>query len=107
MNFSSEEKALRSALDTLPQNQRRAVVLRFYHKQSYAGIGGNIDCSAEAARKLVDRGLKSLAKHLQHHGGPTAFAGLLPLLALPKAIATTPASPPRPTAIPPPWLRPT
>jgi RNA polymerase sigma-70 factor (ECF subfamily) len=60
-----ESTALESALSQLPENYRRVLHLRYQEKQSFAQIGVTLSCSAEAARKLWGRAVRSLQKTLE------------------------------------------
>jgi RNA polymerase sigma-70 factor (ECF subfamily) len=61
------ERAVRlaKALETLPEAQREAVVLRHWHGWSLADIGGQLSCTPAAVTGLLHRGLKNLRKQLQ------------------------------------------
>ena len=68
---------LAEALGRLPHKRRRAVELRIVAGQPYAQIAAELDCSEQAARANVSRGLRRLAELLDHarpveinHGGP-------------------------------------
>jgi len=49
-----------SAVGSLPEKQRAAVVLRFVCDLSHREIGGVLECSDDAARRSVHEGLKRL-----------------------------------------------
>ncbi len=55
---------LRAALSRLPDGQRMAVVLRFFHGYSHTEIGEAIGADAEGARSRIRRGLRRLRKLL-------------------------------------------
>ncbi len=55
-----EDEALWRACLALPQDQRNAVVLRYYEGLSYAEIGDLTDCAEATARSRVFRGLETL-----------------------------------------------
>jgi len=61
------EQAVRlaEALDRLPEAQREAVVLHYFHGCLVADIGRQLGRSAEAVAGLLHRGLKSLREHLR------------------------------------------
>lgn len=52
------------ALDRLPGDRRRAVILRFVHEMSTAEIAGILGRSEGAVRVLIHRGLRSVARDL-------------------------------------------
>jgi RNA polymerase sigma factor (sigma-70 family) len=47
-------------LGTLPDRQRAAIVLRYYHDLSDADIGAALECAEGTVRSLISRGLASL-----------------------------------------------
>jgi len=57
-------RAARRALDSLPANQRMAVVLKYYEGMSYAGIAASIDVSAKAVERLLSRARETLQERL-------------------------------------------
>lgn len=59
-----EEDAIRAALDSLPANQRIAVILKHYEGLSYAEIGLAIGVTAKAVEGLLGRALSSLQARL-------------------------------------------
>ena len=56
--------ALRVALASLPEGQRRATELRVLQELSYSEIAEQLDCSETAVRVRVSRGLRVLRAHL-------------------------------------------
>ena len=62
-------EALR-ALDRLPDDRRRAVVLRFVDEMTTAEIAGVLGKSEGAVRVLIHRGLGAVAKELGRDRGP-------------------------------------
>ncbi|HSL10467.1 MAG TPA: SigE family RNA polymerase sigma factor [Actinomycetota bacterium] len=56
---------LRDALETLPDRQRVAVVLRFYLDRSEEETAATLGCSVTAARSLVHRGVQTLRDRLR------------------------------------------
>jgi RNA polymerase sigma-70 factor (ECF subfamily) len=62
------EAALR-ALESLPDDRRRAVVLRFVHEMSTAEIAAVLGRSEGAVRVLIHRALGSVAEQLGHDRG--------------------------------------
>lgn len=57
-------QAFAEALDTLPPRRRRAVKLRIVDGLDYSALADQLNCSEQAARAHVSRGLKQLAKVL-------------------------------------------
>jgi RNA polymerase sigma-70 factor, ECF subfamily len=53
------------ALDRLPEAQREAVVLHYFHGCLVADVGRQLGRSTEAVAGLLHRGLKSLREHLR------------------------------------------
>ena len=64
------------ALDRLPENDRRAVVLRFFEGRSLAEIGAALRISDDAARMRVDRALGKLQSTLARRGITSTAAAL-------------------------------
>jgi RNA polymerase sigma-70 factor (ECF subfamily) len=60
------ERAVRlaEALQTLPENQREAVVLRHWHGYSLVEIGQRLGCTTAAVTGLLHRGLRNLREEL-------------------------------------------
>lgn len=62
----SEQVAhLQAAVQALPAVYRRVVILRSRDRLSFGAIGRELDCSAEAARKLWTRALRCVASAIQ------------------------------------------
>jgi len=55
-------------VQTLPSNQRAAVVLRFYEDLSFAQIATVLDCAEATARSHVHRALAKLRQRLNEQG---------------------------------------
>ena len=64
IDFAAVGRQLRSALQTLPSEQREAVVYRVIDELSYEQIAERIGCSQDAARARVSRGLRLLGQTL-------------------------------------------
>jgi RNA polymerase sigma factor (sigma-70 family) len=68
-----ENAAANAALDierllqTLPREQRQAVIARVLDERDYAEIAGELECSSLVVRKRVSRGLATLRAHLTAH----------------------------------------
>ena len=52
--------AVRSALDTLPPNQRLAIVLRYYENLNYEEIASALETTTKAVERLLARGREHL-----------------------------------------------
>jgi len=83
------EAVLDDVLERLPNQDREAVLARYFSGQSYAQIGATLRLSENAARMRVDRALGKLRDALQHKGITCTAAALG--AALP-ACASTPVS---------------
>jgi len=59
-----EEDAVRTAVDTLPANQRIALILKHYEGLSYAEIGAAIGVTAKAVEGLLGRARSVLQDRL-------------------------------------------
>lgn len=57
--------ALEAALGTLADEERRAVVLRHFHEETYAGIAAELSLSEASARRLVARAHVRLGAQLR------------------------------------------
>jgi RNA polymerase sigma-70 factor (ECF subfamily) len=57
------------AIDRLPDDRRRAIVLRFVEEMSTAEIAAVLDRSEGAVRVLIHRALRSVAADLGRRGG--------------------------------------
>lgn len=57
---------VREALDTLPPNQKAAMILKHYEGLSYAEIAQILDVSPKAVEGLISRAGKSLQTRLSH-----------------------------------------
>jgi RNA polymerase sigma factor (sigma-70 family) len=57
---------LRRALDNLPERERRAVTLRYFHELPSAGIAAELGVTSGNARRIVFNGLRRLRTHLRH-----------------------------------------
>ncbi len=57
---------LAEALEGLPQAQREALVLEYWHGWSLAEIGQHLGRSRAAVAGLIKRGMKHLRTHLGH-----------------------------------------
>jgi RNA polymerase sigma factor (sigma-70 family) len=55
---------LHDAMEALPEDQRRAVVLRVVEEYGYADVALALGVTEQAARARVSRGLRALAHHM-------------------------------------------
>lgn len=67
---------LDDAMVSLKDDEREAIVLRFFQKQTFAEIGDALRVTEEAARKRVDRSLDKLHALLSRRGITSSVAGL-------------------------------
>lgn len=72
---------LDEALDTLPDADRHAIVLRFFEQRDYRSVGAALGLSDDSAQKKVSRALEKLRTALQRRG-VAGTAGLASLLAV-------------------------
>jgi len=59
---------LDEALDTLSENDRQAIILRFFEEQSYPVMGEKLGLREATVRRRVDRALEKLRLRLQQKG---------------------------------------
>ena len=71
---------LAAALETLPERQRRAVLLREWQGLSYHEIGAELGLSHSAVETLLFRARRGLAQALEQDGRPRRGLGLVSLL---------------------------
>jgi RNA polymerase sigma-70 factor (ECF subfamily) len=64
----AEAAAAWAAIDRLPGDRRRALILRFVEEMSTSEIAGVLDRSEGAVRVLIHRALRSVARDLAEHG---------------------------------------
>jgi RNA polymerase sigma factor (sigma-70 family) len=55
-----EKTAVYAAIQDLPEKQREAIILRYYHDLTYGDIGQIVGCSANTAQSRVWLGQKRL-----------------------------------------------
>jgi RNA polymerase sigma factor (sigma-70 family) len=55
---------LEAAISTLPAPYRRVVIMHSRNRLTFEAIGGELGCSAEAARKIHTRAMRQLTKLL-------------------------------------------
>jgi RNA polymerase sigma-70 factor (ECF subfamily) len=65
MNSAELKSAVREALDSLPENQRMAVILSRYQELSYDEIAETMNLSLEAVKSLLFRAKENLKERLK------------------------------------------
>ena len=83
---SDTARELIAALDTLPDNQRRALLLREWRGLSYKEIATDLRCTVGAVETLIFRARRNMAQALSQT--KTRIAGLLDLGSLAGALKT-------------------
>jgi len=68
-DFEKKEltKRVKEALNSLPENQRLAIVLKKYENLSYEEIAKIIGCSISAVDSLIQRAKQNLKRKLEHY----------------------------------------
>lgn len=61
-----KQRTIRQAIDTLPTNQRTAVILKRFQELSYEEIAQVMGCSLSAVESLLHRAKQNLQKRLAH-----------------------------------------
>ena len=61
-----KQRTIRQAIDTLPTNQRTAVILKRFQELSYGEIAQVMGCSLSAVESLLHRAKRNLKKRLAH-----------------------------------------
>lgn len=74
-------------MDELPERDREAILLRFFHGRPFAQIGAAFGLSEEAARKRVERALNRLRETLARRGIRSTSAALGAMLSGEAALA--------------------
>lgn len=67
--LEEKRQQVRTALQELPEKQRSALILSYYHQMSYAQIADAMDCSVGAVKTHIFRALKKLATLLAEPAG--------------------------------------
>ena len=67
--LDEQRRQVRNALGKLPERQRTALVLNYYHQLSYKQIAEALDCSVGAVRTHLFRALKKMATLLPDPAG--------------------------------------
>ncbi len=81
---------LDEALADLSEEDRQAMLLRFFQNQGFQAVGAALGISDDAAQKRVGRALEKLRAHLARHG-ITTTAALLSVVLSTNAIESAPA----------------
>ncbi|MHC5191603.1 MAG: RNA polymerase sigma factor [Planctomycetota bacterium] len=67
--LNEKRKQVRAALETLPTQQRAALILNYYHQMTYKQIAESLDCSVGSVRTHLFRALKKMAAVLPNPAG--------------------------------------
>jgi RNA polymerase sigma factor (sigma-70 family) len=81
---------LDEAMADLSEEDRQAMLLRFFQNQGFQAVGAALGISDDAAQKRVGRALEKLRARLAHHG-ITTTAAMLSVVLSTHAIQTAPA----------------
>lgn len=76
MPWSAIEPVIDEAVESLPQRDRVAILMRFFEDKSFREIGRELGVSEDAAQKRVARALVQLRDFLARRGLPTTAAAL-------------------------------
>jgi RNA polymerase sigma factor (sigma-70 family) len=79
-NLERIAPVLDAAINRLGQEERQAIVLRFFEHSDFRTVGAVLGSTEEAARKRVSRALEKLRLLLQRQGVSLSAAGLATLL---------------------------
>ena len=89
-NLAQVAPVLDEAIGQLEAEDRTAILLRFFERKDFRGVGDALGSSEDAARKRVDRALEKLHVLLKHRGAALSAAGLGTALAA-EAVTAAPA----------------
>ncbi len=78
---------LDAAMDELNENDREAILLRYFEGRAFAEVGAAIGLAENAARMRVDRALEKLRERLGRHGITSTAAALGGAIAAQPAVA--------------------
>ena len=81
---------LDEVMDKLGEQDRAAILMRFFHNQAFAQVGNALGLSEDAARKRVDRALDRLRRLLVKRG-ITSTAAALGIVLSSQAVSAAPA----------------
>lgn len=91
LNWNEVAPVLDEAMQSLPEEDRDALVLRFFENRKLREVGHSLGATEEAARKRVDRALEKLRGELQSRGVISTAAALGPMVSG-NAVMPAPAS---------------
>jgi len=89
-NLAQFAPVLDEAIGQLDAEDRTAILLRFFERKDFRGVGDALGSSEDAARKRVDRALEKLHVLLKHRGATLSAAALGTALAT-EAVTGAPA----------------
>ena len=89
-NLAQVAPVLDEAIGQLGAEDRTAILLRFFERKDFRGVGDALGSSEDAARKRVDRALEKLHVLLTHRGAALSAAALGTALAA-EAVTAAPA----------------
>jgi len=89
-NLAQVAPVLDDAIGLLEAEDRTAIMLRFFERKDFRGVGEALGSSEDAARKRVDRALEKLHVLLKHRGATLSTAALGTALAT-EAVTAAPA----------------
>ena len=69
LSLDEQRQQVRSALEQLPEQQRTALILSYYHKLTYQQIAESLDCSINTVKTHVFRALKKMSTLLGNPAG--------------------------------------
>ena len=72
LSLDEQRQQVRDALDQLPEQQRAALILSYYHKLTYQQIAELLGCSINTVKTHVFRALKKMAALLPDPAGGAA-----------------------------------
>ena len=75
-NLAQVAPVLDEAIGQLDADDRTAILLRFFERRDFRGVGEALGSSEDAARKRVDRALEKLNVLLKHRGATLSAATL-------------------------------
>ena len=75
-NLAQVAPVLDDAIGQLEAEDRTAILLRFFERKDFRGVGDALGSSEDAARKRVDRALEKLHVLLKHRGAAFTAAAL-------------------------------
>jgi RNA polymerase sigma factor (sigma-70 family) len=89
-NLAQVAPVLDEAIGQLDAEDRTVILLRFFERKDFRGVGEALGSSEDAARKRVDRALEKLYVLLKHRGATLSAAALGTALAT-EAVTAAPA----------------